>query len=124
MSIGIAPPLALAAARWHRANLRADREVGSSLLYAYKEREPVTMMKCVTGSLNAIARNKYLRAGGWGLAGCAGRDGDGEILTVWSGLKLDRGVRAHADFALHLRVAIEDKLHGVFCVSIIHFDRE
>jgi hypothetical protein len=66
---------------------------------------------------------QFLPTGRRRLAG-AGSDGHGEILAVWSRLKLDRGVCADTHSALHLRVAVEYELHGVFAASVIHFDGE
>src|SRR5260370_21160639 len=48
-------------------------------------------------------------------------DGYGEILAVWSGLKLNDRVGADTDLALYLRVGVQDELHVVFGVSVCHF---
>src|SRR5258706_16465822 len=71
----------------------------------------------------SVYDNQYLSAWRGGLTGARG-DGHGEILAVWSGLKLDRGVGPDTDFALYLCVAVGYELHGVFGVSIIHFNGE
>ena len=77
----------------------------------------------VTGSLHPFTTTSYLSAWRGRLTG-AGGDGHGEILAVWSGLKLDHSVGADTDSALHLRVAVENELHGVFGAAIIYFDGE
>src|SRR5258706_15465706 len=81
------------------------------------------MRLSVTGSLQLFTTTSYLSAWRGRLTG-AGGDGHGEILAVWSGLKLDHSVGADTDSALHLCVAVEYELHGVFAASVIDFDGE
>src|SRR5882762_8863252 len=65
-----------------------------------------------------------LATGGRRLARRTRGNGHGEVLTVWGWLKFDGGLSTHAYLALHLGVSVKHKLHGVFGISIAHFDSE
>jgi hypothetical protein len=51
-------------------------------------------------------------------------NGHGKVLAVWSWLKFDGGLGTHTYLALNLRVSVKHKLHGVFRISIAHFNSE
>src|SRR6267142_1529044 len=86
-----------------------------------KENEPVTV---ATGSSNCDCSEDSLATGGWRLARRAGGNGHGEVLAVWGWLKFDGGLGTHTYLALHLRVSVKYKLHGVFRISIADFNSE
>src|SRR5712671_3170825 len=65
-----------------------------------------------------------LATGGWRLARRTRGNGHGEVLAVWGWLKFNGGLGTHTYLALYLRVSVEHKLHGVFRVSIAHFNSE
>src|SRR6195256_7047179 len=65
-----------------------------------------------------------LATGGWRLACRTWGNGHGEVLAVWGWLKFDGGLGTHTYLALHLRVSVKHKLHGVFRISIAHFNSE
>src|SRR6267378_4527860 len=65
-----------------------------------------------------------LATGGRRLARRTRGNGHGKVLAVWGWLKFDGGLGTHTYLALHLRVSVEHKLHGVFRISIAHFNSE